>query len=92
VPTVCFHVAAKRRDLVHPIGAIQHANGPELDADRHRALEQTADLRRRGSRRQIPIEVHLAEERIAHGTADAPGFEAGLLQCAGDLDDLAGST
>jgi hypothetical protein len=32
--------------------------------------------------------VRQTQQRIAHGSADAPGLEPRVLQCASDFDDL----
>ena len=89
VPSVGLHVAPKRRHLVHHAGAVEHADRPELDADRNRApcpnTRRTSI--RRGRRREIPIEMRMAEQRVADGSADAPRLESRGFQALRDVEN-----
>jgi hypothetical protein len=80
VPPIGLNVTAKSRDLVHHVVMIEDTDGPELDPDRNGALEQLPNLRRLRGRRQIPVEVRMAEQRVANRAADAPGLEARVFQ------------
>ena len=89
VAPVRLHVAAERRHLVHRAFAIEHANRSELDADRNRPArtKYLAHFVRGRRRRQIPVEVRFAEQRVAHGAAHAPRLESRRLEAVRDVKD-----
>jgi hypothetical protein len=74
------HVAAERSDLVHPAVTIEDADRAELDADRHRPPKYLAHFVRLRAGREIPIQMSVAEQRVAHSTPHTPGFVPGSLQ------------
>src|SRR5205823_10701780 len=84
MPSVGVDVATEGGDFVHDVVLIQHTDRSELDADRHRSFEKLADLVRRGAGRQIPVEMWMAEQGVAHGSANAPGFESCVLEALRD--------
>ena len=89
VTAIGLYVAAKGRDFMHHVVLVEHTDRAELDPDRYGAPEELAHLRRGRRGGEIPVEVRLTQKRVAYGSADTPGFESGLLERAGDIDDLA---
>ncbi len=69
---------------MHDVLLVENADGAELDAYWYRALEQLLHLLRSSAGGDIPIEVRMPEQCIAHGAADAPGFEARFFEAADD--------
>jgi hypothetical protein len=90
VTAVRLHVAPEGGDLVHPVLAVQHADRAKLNADGHGSAEESTHLRRGGRSCQVPVEVSRPQQGIAHGSANAPGVEARLLQRTGNLNDRSG--
>ena len=68
---------------------IEHADGAEFDPDRDRppVPEHLSDLRRGRRRRQIPVEVRVAEQGVPDRSAHAPRLESGALEGVGDLEN-----
>src|SRR5881394_123459 len=75
--------------FVHDASAIEDPDGAEVDAHRYRPLstEDLLDLLGPGIGGEIPVQVRMAEQRVAHGAAHAPRLEAVPLEVAGELDD-----
>jgi hypothetical protein len=61
VAPVGLDIAAKGGHLVHPAGAVDHADRPELDPHRNRPAEDALHLLRRRRGGEIPVEVWVAE-------------------------------
>ena len=76
---------------MHHVVVVEHTDRAELNPDGNRAPEELAHLRRGRRGGEIPVEVRLAQQRVAYGSADTPGFETGLLERTSDFDDLARS-
>src|SRR5262249_32876870 len=68
---------------------VQHAYRTEVQADGNRSAEELSYLLRRGRGREIPIEMWVAEQRVSHGSANAPGLEPGCFEpfCKGPNGD-----
>jgi hypothetical protein len=69
-------------------GVVEHANGAELNADWDGSTlpEDLAHLIRLSGRREIPIQVWMAENGVANRPSDAPCLVPSLLEPASDLE------
>src|SRR4051812_24381166 len=85
VPAISIDVATKGRHLVHDIIGIENSNCAEVDAHRYCSREEISHLLRMGGSCQIPVEMGMAEYRIANGSAHAPCLEACFFESVSDF-------
>ena len=88
MPSVRLHVASECRDLVRYAALVEHADGAELDAHRHRSspAEYLDHLPRSGGGGQVPVQRLAAEKRVPNGAAHAPRFKAGVFETPGNVE------
>src|SRR5690606_21382490 len=83
-------VAPERGDLVQNAIPAEHADRAVLDADRHGAAEQAADVARAGAGREVPVAGNETEHRVANRSTDRPRLVPRVLEPPGDLSHCVG--
>ena len=88
MPAIGLDVAAKGRHLVQRAVAVEHPHGAELNANGNRAplAKDRAHLIRCYGRREVPVQMGMAEYCVPYRATDAPRFVPSLLEPPGDLE------
>ncbi len=87
VAAIGLNVSPECGHLVGHVMAVEHANRAVLDAERHVTPEEAHDLLGRGRGGQVPVSIGKPEERVAHGTADAPRVVSGAFEFVVNVED-----
>ena len=89
VTAIRAHVATKGRHFMHDFAALfENTYGAKGDADGDRTpmAKERTHLLWRGRRGEVPVQVIVAEQCVAHRSAHAPGFIASLLERPRDVE------